>query len=722
LGLRGAGRRAQGRRWMAGQPPFFSARMSNSGDFGEVLSAELMAVRDRLLAKHEEWLGNRREDGVVQEVSPSARKSTPPPLEINGGSDHISSRQLSPFAGSFRANSEVAQLHSGIREELRALRDSFVTLGSRLTTVDLGLVPNRSAENELTLSEQDATNAPEDLTFTLYPEWKQRGFERTAREPEVINNLTHWNSDMDPEVSEAIDSRRKCILNPNSNKRLAWEAFGILLLGFDIVFVPLWQAFPMVQTPIFKAVDLIAFCYWSLDMLITFRLAFHQKDGTLVIQTSLIAKRYLKSWFVFDIFVLFVDAISILKLDESQILRIGTLFRTLRVLRFLRLLRLAKLKSMLSEIRMRIDSQYLFLVLNIIQHVVFLLLANHLVACAWYWIGSAERTDRLTWVAQSCADCSVPYKYMTALHWSLTQFTPASMDVQPENLEERSFAVFVLVCALIIFGSFLSSITAAITALRQLDARHEGQFWLLRKYLRQNSISRELGTRVTRYLQSAVSRQKIRVQEAQVELLALLSGPLRVRLKKELFTLHCTHPFFIAFAKTSAVAMSKLCYSSLTQELFSKGDVLFHAREPARSMFLVIEGRLIYLMHGRVHDYVWAGRWCSEAALWITWVHRADMCANSECVVFCLEAERFRAALAQYPADSALARRYARLFAKLLGELNEMGEEVNDIRPGVAELEEVLEQALSTRNLDAENSTRTQESGPQLATQRTATL
>ena len=32
-------------------------------------------------------------------------------------------------------------------------------------------------------------------------------------------------------------------------------------------------------------------------------------------------------------------------------------------------------------------------------------------------------------------------RYTTAMHWSLTQFTPASMGVQPQNTIERSFAI-----------------------------------------------------------------------------------------------------------------------------------------------------------------------------------------------------------------------------------------------------------------------------------------
>lgn len=74
--------------------------------------------------------------------------------------------------------------------------------------------------------------------------------------------------------------------------------------------------------------------------------------------------------------------------------------------------------------------------------------------------------------------------YVTAVHWSLTQFTPSSMDVAPglsdgDELEsevatneyERIFSVIVTMAGLIVFSLFLGSINQALAKLRRLS-RH----------------------------------------------------------------------------------------------------------------------------------------------------------------------------------------------------------------------------------------------------------
>ncbi len=142
---------------------------------------------------------------------------------------------------------------------------------------------------------------------------------------------------------------------------------------------------------------------------------------------------------------------------------------------------------------------------------------NHLVACVWYAIGNAATWQKgLCFVASMLCDLrttpdrtggslnskwhlgaslhyvtpkdgkNIWYRYSTALHWSITQFTPASMEVTPQNEYERFFTVcsstegdkHVWLCAgrgiilsgMLIFSSFVSAITNAMNQLRNLNS------------------------------------------------------------------------------------------------------------------------------------------------------------------------------------------------------------------------------------------------------------
>merc|ERR1719181_2010605 len=98
------------------------------------------------------------------------------------------------------------------------------------------------------------------------------------------------------------------------------------------------------------------------------------------------------------------------------------------------------------------------------------------------------------------------YLYTTSLHWSLTQFTPASMEVYPENARERTFAIVVLVFALVTFSSFVSSITNAMTHLRNMNSEFEKQLLVFQRYLRYHRISTPLAVRMRRHLEHRLLR------------------------------------------------------------------------------------------------------------------------------------------------------------------------------------------------------------------------
>merc|ERR1719174_708688 len=100
----------------------------------------------------------------------------------------------------------------------------------------------------------------------------------------------------------------------------------------------------------------------------------------------------------------------------------------------------------------------------------------------------------------SIDDAPWGYKYLLSLHWAITQFTPGSMHVQPHNIPERIFAIWCLVFGLVVFSSFLASVTQARMQLSKLMSKFERDLWLLRKYCRQNNVSRSLTLRMRRYV------------------------------------------------------------------------------------------------------------------------------------------------------------------------------------------------------------------------------
>merc|ERR1712137_1351163 len=109
---------------------------------------------------------------------------------------------------------------------------------------------------------------------------------------------------------------------------------------------------------------------------------------------------------------------------------------------------------------------------------------------------------------------------------------------------ERVFSITVLFFSLIAFGSIVGSVTTSMTHLRRLREDSVKQFWMLRRYLRQNNISTTLNERIIKFLEHQEQDRCNQVDEKSVQILNDLSYPLRGELIDEMHKPHLElHPF-----------------------------------------------------------------------------------------------------------------------------------------------------------------------------------
>eukprot|EP00913_Durusdinium_trenchii_P018334 g17223.t1 len=175
---------------------------------------------------------------------------------------------------------------------------------------------------------------------------------------------------------------------------------------------------------------------------------------------------------------------------------VANALRSIRVLRVVRLLRLLKVQRLMNLVYDILDSEYVFILFTLLKLTALISVLNHVIACLWYGVGYVTREQgEKNWLdhsegdGSSIAERSMVYQYTTALHWSLTQFTPASMDSFARNVPERIVSIVVVFFALIGFSSIVGSVTNSVAQLQALHGSSRRQFWLLRKYL--NEARRE---------------------------------------------------------------------------------------------------------------------------------------------------------------------------------------------------------------------------------------
>jgi len=355
-------------------------------------------------------------------------------------------------------------------------------------------------------------------------------------------------------------------------------------------------------------------------------------------------------------------------------MRFGKLMRVARILRTLRLLRLAKMKALVAAIHDRLDSEFLTIGLNVLKLMAMIVAINHLIACLWFKLGSVKHDNFDSWVYKYKFEAQpLEYQYLSSLHWSLTQFTPASMNVQPVNTSERLFAVLVLLFAMIVFSSFVSSITAAMNQLRNLTAKNGSHLWLMRKYLREQNVSPDLYHRLIRYARITSERHEAKVQKKDVLFLSLLSIPLHNELAAELYQSVLTiNPLLQRLSKKCNAMLQRLCSTAVKQVSLSTGDILFDVGAEAEGMYLLNQGSMKYKSLSNGTMGAWnpfkSGEWCCEAALWVPWVHCGKLRAFRDSELVMLDSGKFRAAAALHPRHLVWLRNYSKEFCSQLNQ------------------------------------------------------
>jgi len=465
-----------------------------------------------------------------------------------------------------------------------------------------------------------------------------------------------------------IRSADKLIVRPGSKLRISWDFVGMALILYDLVSIPM-QIFEPPPNPFSEVMSMFSTVFWTVDIPFSFVTGFY-REGVLVERLDHIARHYARTWLVFDVVVISIDwCLTIagevgnaLATDSVGYMRFG---KTLRFLRMLRLLRLLKVHGLLSELIDRVHSEFCLIMLGIARVIVSIMLINHLIACSWYGIGTMGESREDTWVYQNnLPDKELIYKYTTALHWSLTQFTPASMEVVPENALERAFAVCILVFAMVTFSSLVSSITNAMTQLRNLNSEQLEQTALLRRYLGENKVSVALMGRVWGCTQQVMDKSKRRIHEKDVAIMALLPSTLKGDLQEEVYSpILSTHPFFHQLLATCPAVIRRACQQAVGEVSTGVGQELFNAGDEGSRMFFMLSGTLLYTLEdkaGQHSSLITPGYFISEAALWIIWKHAGQLAATTHCELVAILQRSFFTAVNEHHQ----LLRYAKCFSK----------------------------------------------------------
>eukprot|EP00930_Biecheleria_cincta_P104822 TRINITY_DN9724_c0_g1_i1.p1 TRINITY_DN9724_c0_g1~~TRINITY_DN9724_c0_g1_i1.p1 ORF type:complete len:694 (-),score=96.95 TRINITY_DN9724_c0_g1_i1:180-2261(-) len=471
---------------------------------------------------------------------------------------------------------------------------------------------------------------------------------------------------------------------PGSRYRLLWDLLGGLLIGYDVFMIPL-RVFDPPDNDFTIFMDNLTLVFWTLNVFATLT-AGYISGGVIVISPLRIFLNYLKSWFIVDVVVLVPDYIFAFVATDSS----GgggesvKMLRGLRLARTVRLLRLLKLKWIMDAINDYLDSEYSSIILSIVKMLVILFVISHFIGCMWFALAKMQEGER-TWVnfKDEFTYESWTYQYLTALHWALTQFTPAGMHVQPQNMLERTFAILVVLFALVGFAYIIGSITGSIAQLRSMSEQVTKDFWLLRRYLKKNNVPVTLSLRIQKFIEHFHAHSQKQMTSDQVKLLKTLSRQLSEELQCAINLPHMNiHPLFKVLGERSVITMNRVATDCVTRGHMAKGDTMFELDQRCSYMYFIANGRLKYtrtIDEEDVAEFVDREDWVSEPVLWTAaWFHVGTAVAHSECEVLYISPKPFEDVLSLVKPVASLVSEYGRRLIAWVGSM----EHLNDVIQG----------------------------------------
>ncbi|CAE7694172.1 KCNH6 [Symbiodinium pilosum] len=198
-----------------------------------------------------------------------------------------------------------------------------------------------------------------------------------------------------------------------------------------------------------------------------------------------------------------------------------------------------------------------------------------------YALGGMTSTE-VTWVKEHTltraesltADPSLFYLYVTSVHWALTQFTPAAMDVVASNTLERVFSVVICLAGLIAFSFFLGTINQSFAKLRSLTAQETRQTQLVRRYVGDKYVSADLSSEILACIrQRGLGKAMGKVVLSDIKVLQSLPQQLLRRLQEEVgFPVLEKHGMFKYLTYLSLADVARTCHTALTEQSAVYGE------------------------------------------------------------------------------------------------------------------------------------------------------
>ncbi|KAH6803149.1 K+ transporter 1 [Perilla frutescens var. frutescens] len=227
------------------------------------------------------------------------------------------------------------------------------------------------------------------------------------------------------------------IVSPYDRRYRVWQNFLVVLVVYTAWVSPFEFGFlDKPATPLAITDNIVNGCF-AIDIVLTFFVAYLDRSTYLLVDDrKRIAKRYVFSWFLFDV-------ISTIPSELARKI-LPNPFRNYGLFNMLRLWRLRRVGSLFA--RLEKDKNFNYFWVRCAKLVCVTLFAVHCAGCFYYLLAAHYPDPKKTWIGAAIDDFkdkSIWLRYVTSIYWSITTLTTVGYgDLHAENTREMIFDIF----------------------------------------------------------------------------------------------------------------------------------------------------------------------------------------------------------------------------------------------------------------------------------------
>ncbi len=429
-------------------------------------------------------------------------------------------------------------------------------------------------------------------------------------------------------------------IDENSNFRVAWDFFILLLIIASCVLIPFQLAFrhaaPTLGSRVVYLIDVVFWLDIGLNFLTSFR-----SHGLKVTGPRETALHYLKSVFVLDMAAnLPLDALFLsrpeLRVAGLSLLLVLRQFRLLRTVRLFVIFRRWQVLSWTNSGGLRIAK---FLT-------IFMLLV-HCIACAWFLVPYLEGFPENCWVVQQGIEHASPAtQYIRALYWVIqTMATVGYGDITPHRDFEYVFSILVMLMGASTYAFIIGNIASLASNLDAARVTFFNRIEAVSQYLHSRHVPLKLNDQVRDYYEYLWDQHRGVKEE-------VLFDDLPPSFRLELL-LHLARELLekVPLFKYCSPVLRNMLLMALKPLTYAPGVMIARAGEIGKEIFFLSHGKVEILSEDGGENYgtLEDGDYFGDLSLILRERRTASVKALTYCEVFILTKAEFNGIREEYP-------------------------------------------------------------------------